>query len=597
MKMKIRDFAVVLFVVVLTLGRAPLRAAEGDEPPRPLSVRGVENLVAFTRLLGYVRFFHPSDQAATAHWGEVAIAGAQAAERAVNPADLARTLEELFRPLAPTVRVFPGADRPGLPPELLPPANPEVVFWVHHGVPLSQDPESVYESERVARREAPPPGTDVPVPGEPLVVPLGAGVSALVPLSLYKDSGGTLPHVDPGVQPPTPDKPAGFVPSGNDRATRLADVALAWSTFQHFYPYFDVVKVDWPSELRRALIAAAKAPDARAFLDTLRLLVAALQDGHGNVFHASQNLGYQIPLNWDWVQNRLVITAVDPARANGLVRGDVVLSLNGRPVQQAIAAEEKLTSAATPQWKRWHAMQFLLAGAQDEEVRLKVQRARGGIANVVLRRSVPWRGEIQAPRPEKIAEVRPGIFYVDISRITDGDFVNALPDLAAARGIVFDLRGYPNHVSIRPLQHLTGEPARSAIFNIPEITLPDRRNLRFEDGGWPVQPRSPQLTGNIAFLTDGRAISYAETYMGIVEAFHLADIVGATTAGTNGNINPFTLPGGYNVVWTGMQVLKQDGSRHHGVGIHPTVPVTRTLKGVIEGRDEVLERGIAVVDR
>ena len=33
----------------------------GNEPPRPLSDRGLENLAAFTRLLGYVRFFHPSD--------------------------------------------------------------------------------------------------------------------------------------------------------------------------------------------------------------------------------------------------------------------------------------------------------------------------------------------------------------------------------------------------------------------------------------------------------------------------------------------------------------------------------------------------------
>jgi len=73
--------------------------------------------------------------------------------------------------------------------------------------------------------------------------------------------------------------------------------------------------------------------------------------------------------------------------------------------------------------------------------------------------------------------------------------------------------------------------------------------------------------------------------------------VGGPTAGTNGNVNPFTLPGGYRVVWTGMKVLKHDGKQHHGVGIQPTVPVTRTIKGVAAGRDEMLERGIEVVGR
>src|ERR1700726_88822 len=45
-----------------------------DAPPRPLSARGLTNLIAFARLLGYVRFFHPSDQAAAADWGSFAAA-------------------------------------------------------------------------------------------------------------------------------------------------------------------------------------------------------------------------------------------------------------------------------------------------------------------------------------------------------------------------------------------------------------------------------------------------------------------------------------------------------------------------------------------
>jgi C-terminal processing protease CtpA/Prc len=93
---------------------------------------------------------------------------------------------------------------------------------------------------------------------------------------------------------------------------------------------------------------------------------------------------------------------------------------------------------------------------------------------------------------------------------------------------------------------------------------------------------------------NGGDISYAESTMGIVEYYKLGEIVGETTAGTNGNVNPFELPGGYSVTWTGMKVLKQDGSQHHGIGIHPTVPASPTQAGVAAGRDEVLERGVAL---
>ncbi|HYH06181.1 MAG TPA: S41 family peptidase, partial [Thermoanaerobaculia bacterium] len=95
----------------------------------------------------------------------------------------------------------------------------------------------------------------------------------------------------------------------------------------------------------------------------------------------------------------------------------------------------------------------------------------------------------------------------------------------------------------------------------------------------------------------GRAISYAETWMGIVEAYKLGTIVGEPTAGTNGNINVVHLPGDYRVVFTGMKVLKHDGSRHHGVGIVPTVPVTPTIDGIRAGRDEQLEKALEVLAR
>ena len=87
----------------------------------------------------------------------------------------------------------------------------------------------------------------------------------------------------------------------------------------------------------------------------------------------------------------------------------------------------------------------------------------------------------------------------------------------------------------------------------------------------------------------------AETLLGIVEHYHLADLVGEPTAGTNGNVTSVRLPGRYSISFTGMKVLKHDGSRHHGIGILPTVPRSRTLAGIAAGRDEQLEKAIEVV--
>ncbi len=595
------------------LGEAGL----GNEPARPLTPRGLDNLAAFTRLLGYVRYFHPSDAAAATDWNRFALAGVQAVEKATGPEDLARTLTSLFLPIAPTVRIDPIGRPQPVPAELLAPpaaaagATARVVAWRHVGVSLGMDNAQgqIYRSERIDdQASAPRKGADgealpsvvLPRPGQPLRVDLGGGVSALVPLALYADAKGTIPAASVGgaaVVPKGPDKPAGFLPSGDDRATRLADVALAWNVFQHFYPYFDVVLADWPGELRRGLTRAATDRDVAAFEDTLDHLVAALHDGHGHVYQSSDGRPRHLPLLWDWVENRLVVTVVDREHAAGVVPGDVVTAIDGRPVEAALLAEEERISGATAQWRRYQSLQKLASG-KTGSVRLTVEHPGGTKAEVTLERSLPvyGPGALEEKRPEKIAEVAPGVIYIDIGRISDDDWKGALDRLSKAKGIVFDFRGYP---SLSPvfLQHLTGVPIESAQWRIPVITRPDHEGWSFASSHWTLEPLTPRLTAHIAFVTDGRAISYAESCMGIVEHYKLGAIVGAPTAGTNGNINPFTLPGGYRFIWTGMQVLKHDGSRHHGVGILPTVPASRTIQGVAAGKDEVLQRAIEVVSK
>lgn len=737
------------------LGEAGL----GNEPARPLRGRGLANLEAFTRLLSYVRFFHPSDQAAAADWNQLAVAGVRTIEKAASAEELATGLEAFFRPIAPTIRVFPAGSEPALPAALSPPAgdkDAKIVAWRHYGVGLG-DERSIYRSERIDTQRDPsttpgrlshfleaapyrgqrlrlrawvrtelagggraelwlqafsegfvmdnlgdlpgrpiaagewqfyeletevgddaaaigfgltlhpqgrvwidevalavvdgetetpialdnpdleagapgdqPPGwtagdtlagyrgtvsedrpktgrragllaweepeLEFPDPAQPFMADLGGGVGALIPLALYADSQGTLPHLPAEVRPPAPEHPEGFIPSGDDRATRLAAIALAWGIFQHFYPYFNAVESDWPGALRQALHAAAGDPDARAFLDTLRRLVAELHDGHGRVGHSSLQIRGHLPLLWDWIEDQLVVTRVAPEGAADLQPGDAILSIDGKPSLAALTEREALISGATLSWRRARSVFELAMGNAGQEIRLEVASLAGETRTVTLKATLPPYGEgsLQEQRPEKIAEVRPGIYYLDLDRINDEDFRVVVDRLAQAQGIVFDLRGYP---SLSPIliAHLIDEPVSSARWNVPVVTRPNREGMTFDFSNWWVMPEKPRLTAKVAFLTDGRAISYAETYLGIIEHYRLAEIVGSATAGTNGNVNPFTLLGGYRVSWTGMQVLKHDGSRHHGVGIRPTIPVTRTRRGVAEGRDEVLERALEVV--
>jgi C-terminal processing protease CtpA/Prc len=93
-------------------------------------------------------------------------------------------------------------------------------------------------------------------------------------------------------------------------------------------------------------------------------------------------------------------------------------------------------------------------------------------------------------------------------------------------------------------------------------------------------------------ITDSRAISASESVLSYFEGYKLGTIIGTPSAGTNGNINTINLSGVYNIIFTGMHVVKHDGSRFHGVGTTPDIIVERTILGIRDGRDELLEKAM-----
>ncbi len=566
--------------------------SEPAEEPRPLSDEGIENIAAFAKLAGYIRYFHPSDQAAEADWDTFLINGVRRIESAGSPQDLAGELQSIFDPLAPTVRVHvEGANVP-TPPELVrETANAtSVVRWDHSGLGIGVDGPSIYNS---TRRTASLPGNQLPTdyddPASTYNAPLARGVMVRVPTVLYADDAGTLPHRDSAA--PT----EAWLRTVDDRATRLAGVIITWNVLRHFYPYMDITDVDMEAELRRALRGAAEDTGAADFLVTMDKLLAAMQDGHGGVNYEGWPV-FTVPLLWAWVEDQVIVTRVKDAQGQQVQPGDRVVSIDGVAAETALAQIEDQTPGATPQWVRLRSLRRLGYCDQTTE-RMTVEIEPYGQPGE--RRSMQFdcrRSDFDwsEARPETVTYLEPGIVYVNLDRLTASDWTAALPRLQNASGIVFDLRGYPEFYPPAWVQHLAVARVRSELFHYPTPRLPDQTNLTYRESFFELAPLQPRLTAKTVFLIDASAISQSETDLDWVEHYHLGELVGEATAGTTGNINPFTLPGNFRIVWTGLRVLKQDGSRFHGVGIRPTIPTSRTRQGIAEGRDELLLQGIEI---
>ena len=156
----------------------------------------VQNLRTFAKLYGYVKYFHPSDEAAEINWDQFAVYGIQKVKDAVDKDELKTVLESLFLPVAPTMRIYFKDDKPKKPLNIIPDdvTGLEPAFWQHYGIWLSEQ-SNIYKSIRLNKDNTEGMKNifkENPEAGEIIEREIGSGLSCQIPLVLYCGDDGTL---------------------------------------------------------------------------------------------------------------------------------------------------------------------------------------------------------------------------------------------------------------------------------------------------------------------------------------------------------------------------------------------------------------------
>ena len=71
--------------------------------------------------------------------------------------------------------------------------------------------------------------------------------------------------------------------------------------------------------------------------------------------------------------------------------------------------------------------------------------------------------------------------------------------------------------------------------------------------------------------------------------------MGSSSIGADGNIVTLPLPGGNTVIFTGLGVFTPEYGQTQRIGLTPDIHVERTIQGVREGRDELIEAAISYI--
>ncbi|WP_047414328.1 S41 family peptidase [Cellulophaga sp. Hel_I_12] len=582
----------------------------------------IANLVTFAKVYGYVKYFHPSSEATSIDWDYFAIYGAEQIGLCTTNKEVVTTLERLFEPIAPSIvftdkKAISTLNLKKITPHNL--ADYQLVFWQHMGIELDTflNSRDIYASSRVLKnidleQNASANNNNSLTNkifdnelefGEYIQKEIAEDIHCQIPMVLYEHhENGTFPQSNTNELVTLNKNIRQSKMQGFDVNLRLGNTINTYNVFQHFYPYMDVVDVVWEEELKKALARSFTDITEKDHLITLQKFTAPLNDGHINFEHKSRSITsfgeeYILPISWSWIEGQLVVTGVFNDELNIKI-GDIIKAVNHKEPKEYFKEFYSRISAGNMGWLNHRTELFSLLGKKNSKLQITIDATD---FDLIRQENLYDGGRFSTGYQPDYQIINDSVVYLNFKTITEETLRESYlaPKLKKAKHIICDVRGRANYFRQLLPSLLPENDTTTSWMNVPKLVYPDQEKLvGYRAYSWSLKKQESYLSGkNFIFLIDGSAISYAESGIGYVQGYNLGIVVGQPTGGTNGNINALSLPGGFRTRWTGMKVLKLDGSQQHGIGFLPDVHVYKTIEGLKNGTDEILEKAISLTQK
>ena len=390
--------------------------------------------------------------------------------------------------------------------------------------------------------------------------------------------------------------------SNPDYGYRLLTVFRFWNMVEYFFPSKYLTDKDWndvlPEYIRRM------AHPTGSYLRETRRMIAELDDNHAQYGGGISELfgRYRVPLNTGFVEGRLIVVTPDTVpvkseRKAPFQVGDEIVAVEDKPVEYYMAQTREFISCSNEN--------DVLAATADQILRTKENRPlsiryrRDGVTRDTLADVTKMPGHFGwnylwkyhrtfSMLEDSIGYIYPAKYEHSNPRISDL--------ITKTKGLIIDLRCYP-----------TGEFATF----VKKYIVPDNKNVVYmatypvcdlpgifymDIGFYPTVSHDKYPGNKIIVIVNEFTQSYAETCVQWMQINPKVTVIGSQSAGANGNISEFTLPRGISGAFSGLGWYYPDKWVVNRQGVKIDREIRPTLEGVREGRDEVLETALNLIE-
>jgi hypothetical protein len=356
-----------------------------------------------------------------------------------------------------------------------------------------------------------------------------------------------------------------------DAGFQLLGLYRFWNIMEYWSPNRDIIGENWTQVLTDFIPRIALAKTKDSYKLEMMALIGRAHDGHANLWG---NLDVrpptgecQFPVTVRYVENQPVIydyIIPKAAQESGLAIGDVITELDGVPVKKLVE-----------EWKPYY------TGSNDASIMhgiaMFMTRGKCGDASASILRD----GKILALKPKRVPVPQesmgfthdlPGetfrllskdVAYLKLSTVKAADATHYIQAASGTKALIIDIRNYPSEFMVFALgQKLVEKETAFVRFTTGDLSNP---GAFYWGDPLSLAPEQPLYTGKVAILVDETSVSSSEYTAMAFRASPRAIVVGSTTAGADGNVSPFALPGGMQTMISGIGVFlsQQEANAAH----------------------------------
>lgn len=403
----------------------------------------------------------------------------------------------------------------------------------------------------------------------------------------------------------------------SDAGYRLLTLFRFWNSMKYYFPYLHLTDQDWDNVLTTFIPKFMVYTSDANYELLLCELIATLCDSHATItinqksypfFRKNKSYdAFRFPIEAQYVNGDLLISTISDSTAltAGFCLGDIIKAVDGVTVEQYFNEAAKYNSHSDrSRLINFFSLFYLSTNKditpvdlvrQDTSMRILIDTTKLKKFTLVL-------PDIVQPIAQNgYAFINDSIGYIYPGTMTFEKEDEAMAKFKNTKGIIIDMRCYPQQFFWRTPQHFIADSIWAVVFQKPDYLLPGAFvNNEVSKGLNIYNARDQGITydGKIIILVNSMTVSQAEYLTMWLQSIPRAVTIGNKTAGTDGDrmYNPLPYKGS-GFYFSSIGIIYPDGTITQRKGVKIDKIMNPTPQGLREGRDEILEEAIRMIQQ